>query len=67
MLTTHIRNLKPRRILVRLQNSACVRPATPREIKQLADVLVSRWPEDETWVATSSDKSSKFGTVLVTE
>jgi len=67
MLTTPLRNLKPSRVLVRLQNSACVRPATEREISELADVLVSRWPEDETWVAVSSDKKSKFGTVLVTE
>ena len=67
MLTTPIRNLKPSRILVRLQNSARVRLATKREIEQLADVLVSRWPEDETWVAVSSDKKSKFGTVLVRE
>jgi len=67
MLTTPLRNLKPTRVLVRLQNSARVRPATPREIAELADVLVSRCPEDETWVAVSSDKKSKFGTVLVKE
>ncbi len=67
MLTTPLRNLKPTRVLVRLQNSARVRPATAREIKQLADVLVSRLPEDETWVAVSSDAKSKFGTVLVKE
>lgn len=67
MLTTPLRNLKPRRVLVRLQNSARVRHATPREIAELADVLVSRCPEDETWVAVSSDAKSKFGTVLVKE
>jgi hypothetical protein len=67
MLTTRLGNLKPLRVLLRLQNSSKIVRATPKQIASLADVMVSRDPVDNTWVSTSSDKSEEFGTILVQE
>lgn len=67
MLTTRLGNLKPTRVLLRLQNSAKITQATPKQIADLADVLVTRDPVDNMWVSVSSDPKQKFGTILVQE
>lgn len=67
MLTTRLGNLRPTRVLLRLQNSSKIVRATPEQIASLADVMVSRDPSDNTWVSTSSDVAEEFGTILVQE
>jgi len=61
-LTTRLGNLKPIRVMLRLQNSGKCRLATSRDLAKLADVGMSKRGDD--WVSTSSDPKEKFGTIL---
>lgn len=61
-LTTRLGNLKPVRVMLRLQNSGKCRLATDRDLEKLADVEMQKVGDD--WVSTSSDPSEKYGTIL---
>jgi len=59
-----LKNLKPVRVMVRLQSSAIVRVATAHDLAALGEVLMIQASAGGEWIASSSDPRAQYGTVL---